>query len=242
MADFDIKDRIVKLIRIKASSLRPNPWNFRVHNEKQKLVLKDILAEVGIAGAVLVRQLDDGSYCLLDGHLRKEELGDTKIPALVTDLTEEESKKLLAVYDPLSALAETDKDAFARLVKDMDVKGAAMASLFSELAEGSKVLKEDDLELDIEEDGEEEVVEKEESSELQNSHVKMVQLYCTNSNIKEFEEMSAEAKSIFNTSNLTDTVFDCLRFVIGKIDKPTRKVEVEKMQSKKKKKAVEEEE
>src|SRR3954464_1692400 len=101
----DIRDRVVEMVRVKASRLRPSPWNFRTHPDKQRAVLKAVLGEIGIAGVVLARKLEDGTYALIDGHLRREELGNRKIPVVVVDLDEEEAKKLLACYDPIGALA-----------------------------------------------------------------------------------------------------------------------------------------
>lgn len=218
------KNRVKKLIHVRANELIRNPWNFRIHPEKQAQVLREVLGEVGISGAVIVRELGDGKYGLIDGHLRVEEVGEEKIPALVLDLNEEEAKLLLAAYDPISSLAETDPDAFAGLIKDVEVRGQATAALFSELTEGTNVLDEDDLQLDIEEgEGDIDIGVDEEAAPLQMSHVRMVQLYCTASNLEEFETMAAEAGRMYGTTNLTDTIFAVLREVTSKASGKTKK-------------------
>ena len=81
-----IRDRIKELRRVKASDLVPNPKNWRTHPEAQKNALRGILSEVGIADAVLVRELPDGSLMLIDGHLRAETTGDTMLPCLVLEI------------------------------------------------------------------------------------------------------------------------------------------------------------
>ena len=97
----NIRDRVVEFVRVPASTLRPSPLNWRTHPTEQRNALKGILAEVGFAGAELTRRLPDGSLELIDGHLRAEEMGDNPIPVLVTDLTAEEARLLLATYDPI---------------------------------------------------------------------------------------------------------------------------------------------
>lgn len=241
MSEMNIRDRVKKTVKVKASSLKNNPWNFRTHNMKQKYLLRDILSEIGFAGAVLVRELEDGTYMLLDGHMRKEELGDQKITAIVTDLTEDEAKKLLAVYDPLSTLAETDKEAFAKLIKDVDTNSVEICSLFSSLSSGAKAAKPDDLELDIEEgEGNVEVdltVEK----EIPPSHVRMCQLFLNVETEPEFEKMIAQAGPHYGTKNATETVLAALRDVTKNMPEPPKREPKEdkpKKKGKKEKKLV----
>src|ERR1022692_1284514 len=102
----NIRNRIKELRMVAASELLPSEKNYRRHPVEQRQALKAIMSELGFAGAVLVREREDGRLELCDGHLRAEELGKQKIPVLVTDLTEEEANKLLLVYDPISAMAQ----------------------------------------------------------------------------------------------------------------------------------------
>ena len=111
-----IRDRIKELRRVPAGSLRPNPRNWRTHPDNQRDALRGILAEVGYAGALLARELPDGSLELIDGHLRAETTPDALVPVLVLDVDEREAAKLLATFDPLSALAETNRRRARRLV------------------------------------------------------------------------------------------------------------------------------
>src|ERR1700722_1306622 len=110
-----IRDRIKELRRVPASSLRPNPRNWRTHPANQRDALRGILAEVGYAGALLARELPDGSLELIDGHLRAETTPEALVPVLVLDVDEYEAAKLLATFDPLSALAETNGEALREM-------------------------------------------------------------------------------------------------------------------------------
>lgn len=233
----DIKDRIVKLVRIKASAIRPSPWNCRTHPEKQREILREILGEIGMAGAVLGRQLEDGSYCLIDGHMRREELGDNKIPMLVTDLNEEEANNLLSVYDPIGDEAGVDEKMQAELAKKVKFKGAATNKFISCGIENNKYLKEEDVELDCE--GDELVTSEEddfgvevvdgdvENIELPKSHVRMIQLYLTALNVNEFEDNVSLLGVHLDTHNITDTVFKAIQLLAeqyGKVE-PLEKAE-----------------
>ena len=56
-----IRDRIKDLRRVPASQLRPHPKNWRRHPQAQHDALRGVLAEIGYAGALLARELPDGS-------------------------------------------------------------------------------------------------------------------------------------------------------------------------------------
>jgi hypothetical protein len=128
-----IKDRVVKMVRVRACDLVPCPWNFRTHPPKQREAFQGILAEVGMAGAVLVRDLGDGKYGLIDGHLRREELGDHKVACLVLDVTEKEARKLLGAYDAIGDLAEVDEEKLAELLDGVSVKNKRLGILFEDM-------------------------------------------------------------------------------------------------------------
>ena len=129
--------------------LRPNPKNWRTHPKAQQDALRGILAEVGMADAVLARELPDGSLMLIDGHLRAETAADSKVPVLILDVNEAEADKLLATLDPLAAMANSDAvqlDALLRTVQtgseslqQMLADTAAQAGLYTDQWEGKGV-------------------------------------------------------------------------------------------------------
>ncbi|MBX3411582.1 MAG: ParB N-terminal domain-containing protein [Pirellulales bacterium] len=130
------RDRIKELRRVPAAALRPNPRNWRRHPAGQRAALRAMLDEVGFADALLARELLDGSLELVDGHLRAETAADDEVPVLVLDLEESEADKLLALLDPLAALAETDQvalgDLSARLELESEALGNVLASILDE--------------------------------------------------------------------------------------------------------------
>lgn len=130
-----IRDRIKEFRRVPASDLRPNPANWRTHGDEQRAALAGVLSEIGIAGAVIARECDDGSLELIDGHLRAETLPDALVPVLVLDVTEAEADKLLVTLDPLAALAGTDGAKLSALLDQVDSESAAVTRLLADLAE-----------------------------------------------------------------------------------------------------------
>jgi ParB-like chromosome segregation protein Spo0J len=128
-----VRDRIKELRRVKASLLRPHPRNWRTHPKAQQDALRGLLAEVGYAGALLARELPDGSLELIDGHLRAETTPDMEVPVLVLDLDEREAAKLLALHDPLAELAEADGDVLADLLAHVETENEAIQALLDRM-------------------------------------------------------------------------------------------------------------
>jgi len=135
----NIRDRIKELRRVPADQLQPNPKNWRKHPESQANALRGVLAEVGIASAVLARETPGGGLMLIDGHLRTETLHNAEIPVLVLDVSEEEADKILATFDPLGAMAESDADALRALLEDVETGSQELADMLTALAEDAGV-------------------------------------------------------------------------------------------------------
>jgi hypothetical protein len=130
-----VRDRIQEFKRVPGSMIRPNPKNWRLHPDAQREALRGIFAEVGIADALLVRPLDDGSYQLIDGHCRAEELPPgQEVPILVLDVSDDEADKLLLTFDPLAELATRNTDALDALAKSVSTESPAIKSMIEGLA------------------------------------------------------------------------------------------------------------
>ena len=127
-----IRDRIKKLVRVPASELIPNPKNWRTHPEEQQNALRGVLAEVGIADALIARETKDGLQ-LIDGHLRADVDPSVEWPVLVLDVTEEEADKILATHDPLTMMAEVDDTMLSKLLDDVEMESADVQKMLDEL-------------------------------------------------------------------------------------------------------------
>jgi DNA modification methylase len=130
----EIRDRIKELRRVRAKDLIPNPKNWRRHPKAQADALRGLLAEVGYADALLVRELSDGQLMLIDGHLRAETTPDSEVPVLVLDVTAEEADKILLTLDPLAAMAEADRERIGRLLETVRTDNQAVEELLRSTA------------------------------------------------------------------------------------------------------------
>jgi hypothetical protein len=128
-----IRDRIRDFRRVPARELQPHPGNWRTHPAEQQEALRDLLAEVGYAGALLARELDDGSLQLIDGHLRAETTPEQLVPVLVLDVSAAEANKLLAFYDPLAALAGRDAQRAQELAAEVQTSSPLLRQLLQTL-------------------------------------------------------------------------------------------------------------
>jgi hypothetical protein len=150
-----VRDRVKELRRVRASELRPNPRNWRTHPAEQCVALRGLLAEVGYAGALLARELSDGTLMLIDGHLRAETTPGAIVPVLVLDVDEQEADKILLTHDPLAAMAGASDEQLQSLLADVQTENEAVRvlldslSLSSEAADGLVALTQDRPEVEV---------------------------------------------------------------------------------------------
>ena len=129
----DIRDRVLDLRRVQASTLRPHPKNAREHPQDQRKALRAVLQQIGFAGAILAVERD-GSLLTCDGHLRTEEMRGREVPVLVLDLSDDEVETLLLTYDPISAMAKTNNERLDALLRTYEQQDTT--DLQSELKAG----------------------------------------------------------------------------------------------------------
>jgi DNA modification methylase len=136
----EVRDRIKELRRVRGRDLRTNPHKWRKHPKSQAAALTGALEEIGYAGAVLARELADGSLELLDGHLRAELTPDALVPVLVLDVDDAEAKKLIATFDPLGAMATIGAVELEALLKEVETGNEALKKMLADLAKEAEKL------------------------------------------------------------------------------------------------------
>ena len=90
--------------------LLANPMNWRIHPKHQQDALQKVLDEVGWVDDVIVNKR---TGFVVDGHLRVTlamRNDEITVPVKYVDLNDEEEMLVLATFDPVSAMAGTDKD------------------------------------------------------------------------------------------------------------------------------------
>jgi DNA modification methylase len=136
-----IRDRIKDFRRVPVADLLENGRNFRRHPQAQKDALAGVLAEVGIAGALVAycSERNGGKLTLIDGHARVQ-AGATEWPVLILDVDDAEADYLLATFDATTALAELDGVALLELLKGVQSGEPGVQQLLAQLAEQAKAL------------------------------------------------------------------------------------------------------
>lgn len=131
----DYRNRITGLEYVASKDLTPHPGNWREHGKAQTEALRGVLAEVGIAGALLAyrSERNGGALTVIDGHLRKD-AAPQKWPVLVLDVDDGEADYLLATHDPLAAMATADAAALDALLSSVNSGEAAVQAMLAELA------------------------------------------------------------------------------------------------------------
>jgi hypothetical protein len=138
-----IRDRVKDFRRVRADQLRPHPRNWRTHPDGQRAALQSALAEIGFAGALLVREMADGSLELIDGHLRAETVPEMLVPVLVLDVNEAEADLLLATFDPISALAGKQAEKLDQLLAQVQVESPSLRTMLEALSAEPEVCRDD---------------------------------------------------------------------------------------------------
>jgi hypothetical protein len=137
-----LKDRIKSFRRIKASQLKRNVKNWRLHTEPQETALRAILKEVGFASACLVRECKNGTFELIDGHLRADIAEEEKVPCLVLDVTKSEAEKILATFDVITSMANSDQVVLDSLIASVSTESKELREFQNSLSStGSDILK-----------------------------------------------------------------------------------------------------
>ena len=117
-----------------ARALVANPRNWRRHPKHQADALTGLLDQVGWVQQVIV---NSRTGLLVDGHLRVElavRHGETDVPVVYVDLTEQEERLVLASLDPLASLATRDDDALRALLDSVTIDSADLAKMLKDLA------------------------------------------------------------------------------------------------------------
>ena len=139
------RNRIKALEYVNSADLVAHPGNWRDHPAAQAEALKGVLAEVGIAGALLAYRSDrqGGALVVIDGHLRKD-AAPQQWPVLVLDVDDAEADYILATHDPLAAMAAADAGALDALLSSVQSGEAAVTAMLSQLAARAGLYNADD--------------------------------------------------------------------------------------------------
>ena len=137
------RNRISRSGTLQVAEALANPFNFRTHPPYQRDALSASLENVGWVQQVVV---NERSGHLIDGHLRlslAEQKGESELPCLFVDLSNEEERLILASLDPIAAMASAERDKLSELLASIDSEDEAVRTLLERIA------REEHLELPV---------------------------------------------------------------------------------------------
>jgi len=139
-----IRDRVIEVRKMRLGDCVPHEGNWRKHPDAQKKGYKASAEKVGFTGTLLARLLPDGRIKLIDGHMRQGVHPDLVAHVAITDLTEAEANAILATYDPLAGMADTDGEQLEALLREVNATFGDLEGLLAEVAEQYEVSLTDD--------------------------------------------------------------------------------------------------
>lgn len=128
------RNRIVGHGTESPDQLLANPKNWRIHPDNQKAALTGVLREIGWVDEVMVNQR---TGLVVDGHARVAQAlkhHQPTVPVKYVDLDPEEEVAILATFDTITALAGTDKEQLAELLREVSVNDTGVQALLDDLA------------------------------------------------------------------------------------------------------------
>lgn len=140
MANADIfRNRILGYGTKPADQFQANPLNFRKHPQRQRDAVNASLRSLGWI-ATVIENVTTGN--LLDGHERVWQAlaKNEDVPYLQVELSEDEERLALSIFDPIGAMAETDAGILDELLRQVNTDEAALQALLSELATENNVI------------------------------------------------------------------------------------------------------
>lgn len=140
----DWRNRIVGYAEIDPEQALANEENWRIHPHLQSEALRDVLRQVGIVQNVVINVRSSPAWppgqrnvhTVLDGHLRimlALQEGQRSIPATLVDLTPEEERLVLALFDTITTYAVADRVKLAGLLDQLGPVSDALDRVLSDL-------------------------------------------------------------------------------------------------------------
>ena len=134
------KNRIVEQKQMNPHDLKENPKNWRRHPKVQAEGLDAVLSEVGWVQSVILNRTTGH---LIDGHLRIElaiRSNESEVPVNIVELSQEEEDAILASFDPLSAMAQTNHEALRDLISNITTTSPALKDLIDRIQKKNQIV------------------------------------------------------------------------------------------------------
>lgn len=123
------KDRVVRLEDVDPSVLLANPMNHRMHPAEQQAAMGDVLQDLGWIDRVTV---SERTGLVLNGHMRVKEAirtGQATVPCRYVDVSVEEERIILAMFDRIGAMATVDAVKLGQVLAKVNTRSAEVAAM-----------------------------------------------------------------------------------------------------------------
>jgi hypothetical protein len=128
------KNQIVGYGEEPPESLLAHPMNPKIHPKIQQDALAGSLSELGWIAPVIVNRV---TAHVLDGHARiglAISRSEPLVPIAYVELSPEQEALALAIYDPIGAMAVTDREQLDALLREVGTGDAAVQAMLDSLA------------------------------------------------------------------------------------------------------------
>lgn len=135
----EIRNRIVRVERIRLGDISPNPRNPKKHPQAQRDAIRGSVRELGFGTVPIAytSQRLGGKLAFGDGHMRGDEFAELVTDVAITDYTDEEIDKFLLYADPIAAMAEYEAAQLDSLLRDVQTSDEALQAMLAGMAESA---------------------------------------------------------------------------------------------------------
>lgn len=122
------KNRIVRDDVVDADQLLANPWNSTIHSMTQQTAQRTIFQKYGWLTRCIV---NINTEHVIDGHMRIGLAIDAgeQVPVTYVDVTEEEEREILALFDPVGQMRVLDQQKYQDLIGMIPTFDGVLANL-----------------------------------------------------------------------------------------------------------------
>lgn len=137
------KNQIIGYGEEPPESLLAHPMNPKIHPKPQQDALSGALSELGWIAPVIVNRT---TAHVLDGHARigiAISRGEPTVPIAYVEITPEQEMLALATFDPIGAMATTDREQLDALLHEVSTGDAAVQAMLDQLAQDAGIVPTD---------------------------------------------------------------------------------------------------
>ena len=219
----------MEVVTVNLGELNPDPENPRTHDERNLASIRASLESYGQVEPLVVQK---SSMMIIAGNGRAtamKEIGWEQASVALIDCDDDTARRLSIALNRSGELAGWDESILAQHLKELSTidhsfdplalgfTGSEMEALVSEFADDIEMLSMEPPEGE-DESGSNGLPPGTQPEDMPTSAVRMVQLFLDDQTAPQFQMWVRKLAKRFETDNITDTVFEAVRFVAEESD------------------------